>query len=253
MNTTIIYYSDNKLDPLLFRKCQENIAWAADGKPIISVTQKPVDLGTNICVGEIGSSWVNLYKQVLTGAKNAQTQFVAMAEHDMFYTKEHFNWMPPRDDIFYYNENCMWVQWGGNHPELNGMYSTWWGKEPRFALSQLICNRELLIKDTEYRLKLLEDNDWLTKTMLFAGEPGVTRLKEIQKWAKLGKGLSVMQHLRVYHEVDDYFKSQKSEAFRTEQPNLDVRHGDNYTGPKRGKNRTYYIEPWGDFKKMMEM
>ena len=240
---SIIYYSDNKLDPTLFNKCVEQLKVASEGKPIISVTQKPADLGMNICVGDIGTSWLNLYKQLLKGAEEATTKYVATAEHDCLYTEEHFNWVPPTDDTFYYNENCWFVQWGGNHPELNGMYSTFWGE--RKALSQLICNRELLLADLKYKLELLDEHEWAKKSLLFAGEPGVTRIKEAQKWAKSGRGVSLMKF------VDDYLKSQKSDIFRTEKPNLDIRHSENFTGPKRGKNRTYNLEPWGDFKQFM--
>lgn len=240
---TILYYSDNTLDSHIEKKCVDQLLVASEGKPIVSVTQKPMDLGTNICVGEIGSSWLNLYKQLKIATENATTKYVAMAENDCLYTAEHYNWVPPRDDVFYYNENCWFVQWGGNHPELNGMYSTFWGE--RKALSQLICNRELLLADLTYKLELLDEHQWVKKSLLFAGEPGVTRIKEAQKWAKSGKGVSLMKF------VDDYLQTQTSDVFRTELPNLDIRHSGNFTGPKRGKNRTYDLKPWGDFKKFM--
>lgn len=242
---TIIYYTNNILEQDVFDKCVEHLEIAADGKPIVSVSQKPVDLGENICVGDIGSSWLNLYKQLKLGAEKATTKYVATAEHDCLYTKEHFNWRPPTDDTFYYNENCWFVQWGGNHPELNGMYSTFWGE--RKALSQLICDRELLIADLEYKLNLLDEHEWAKTSLLFAGEPGVTRIKEAQKWAKSGKGVSLMKY------VDNYLKSQRSDVFWTELPNLDIRGSNNFTGPKRGKNRTYNLAPWGDFNEFMKV
>ena len=61
--TTVIYYTDNSIDEKLMKFCQKNILEAAQGKPIISVSQKPIDFGENICVGEIGRSHLNLYKQ----------------------------------------------------------------------------------------------------------------------------------------------------------------------------------------------
>jgi hypothetical protein len=240
---SILYYSDSRLDPVIEKKCVDQLKKASEGKPIISVTQKPLDLGKNICVGDIGSSWLNLYKQLKIATENAQTKYVAMAEADVLYTAEFFNWVPPRDDTFYYNENCWFVQWGGNHPELNGMYSTFWGE--RKALSQLVCSRDILLKDLQFKLDLLDEHEWAKKSLLFAGEPGVTRIKEAQKWAKSGHGVSIMKF------VEDYLESQTSDIFRTIQPVLDVRHSGNFTGPKRGKNRTYTLEPWGDFKEYM--
>ena len=123
------------------------------------------------------------------------------------------------------------------------MYSTFWGE--RKALSQLICNRKLLHDDLVQKLTLLDEHAWVKKSLLFAGEPGVTRIKEAQKWAKSGHGVSIMKF------VEEYLESQKSDVFRTVNPTLDIRHSGNFTGPKRGKNRTYDLQPWGDFKEYM--
>jgi hypothetical protein len=211
--------------------------------PIVSVTQEPVDLGDNICVGKIGSSWLNLYKQLKAGAERATTKYVAMAEDDCLYTQEHYDWIPPRDDTFYYNENVWFVQWGGNHPELNGMYSEWWEKGPRKALSQLICSRDILLKDIDLKLKFLTE-DIPVDTI---GEPGFSKLRQARVRARSGSaslGLAL-------EEYADLLDAAKAETFRTTTPNLDIRHGTNFTGPKRGTSRRYTLEPWGDFKKVM--
>lgn len=246
MNKTIIYYTDNKLDETLAKRCREKLVEAAEGTPIISVSQKPIDLGINICVGEIGSSWLNLYKQLLAGAEAAQTEYIATAEHDCLYTNEHFKWTPHRDDVFFYNENVYLVEWGGNHPELNGMYSTFWAE--RKALSQLVCSRRLLIESIRQRLSLLDQDIELVRKMVFAGEPGVSllRIERAQKIAKSGK------HNHLQKLLEDYLKTEVSDVFRTQIPNLDIRHKTNFTGPKRGKNRTYNLPYWGEFKNIMQ-
>jgi hypothetical protein len=239
-DTTIIYFTNNKLDPGIDRVCQRQLVKAAAGKPIISVSQKPMTLGENICMGDIGSSWLNLYKQLLRGVEAARTRFVATAEHDVLYTYEHYERAPLRDDTFYYNENCWFLQWGGNHPELNGMFSTYW--DVRMALSQLSCNRELLQNSLRERLRLLDKEEWVKRSILFAGEPGVSRIRNAQAWAKSGKPISLM------NTIKDFLATEKAETFRTLAPNVDIRHGGNFTGPKRGKNRTYCLPPWGDMR-----
>ena len=95
---TILYYSDNNIDPTVQGWTLNNLREMHN--PIVSVTQKPVDLGHNICVGEIGSSWLNLYRQLKTAAEAATTKYVATAEHDCLYTQAHYDWTPPRDATY---------------------------------------------------------------------------------------------------------------------------------------------------------
>ena len=125
MSNTILYLTDNTLDPEIASACRVVLKREARDIPIVSVSQKPIDLGKNICVGEIGRNWISLYKQILAGLEAIETEFVVIAEHDCMYSHEHLSWTPPKDDRFYYNHNHWLVQWGGNHPEMNGMYSYW--------------------------------------------------------------------------------------------------------------------------------
>jgi hypothetical protein len=74
------------------------------GIPIISISQKPMDFGHNICVGHIGASIYNIYLQILAGAKETKTEFVACCEDDALYTLEHFQHRP-ESDTFSYNMN----------------------------------------------------------------------------------------------------------------------------------------------------
>lgn len=239
---TIIYLTENRLEESIALKCREQLKKAAGDNPIISVSQKPIDLGTNICVGDIGRSWLNLYKQQLVGLKAATTKYIAIAEHDVLYTEEHFAFDPPKDDVFYYNHNCWFVEWHGNHPEMEGMYS-WW--PDRYALSQLICSRDLLIQSVEERLHLIESGIQIMRKM---GEPGVFN-EGIVKAAKIAIEDNCA-YLSPYFE--DHVTKFKNEVFKTKSPNLDIRHGSNFTGPRRGKRRTYNLPPWGDFKEFMK-
>lgn len=223
-DTTIIYYTDNTLEPTLDKKVQDHLVKAADGKPIISVSQKPVKLGTNICVGDIGRSHHSMYRQILEGAKAAQTRFVALAEHDCFYSSEHFNWTPHRDDTFYYNLNHWFVDWNGAH---DGRYS--YSYRRRLALSNLVCNRELLIEALGSRIRLIENGHSLIRGLPGACEPGVLLESEAFTGAPTGG------------------KKHRAEGFRTETPNLDIRHGGNFSGRRKGKNRRYSLAPWGSF------
>lgn len=239
---TIIYLTDNSLDEALAAKVREILVREARGIPIVSVSQKPVDLGLNVCVGEIGRNWVSLYSQLIAGIDACDTPYVGVAEHDCLYSHEHLAWIPPRGDVFYYNSNCWLVQWGGNHPELNGMYSYW---PKRLALSQLVCDRQLLRASITERLELLEDGSSITREFLGCGEPGVVSeraMKKARDAALSGKPIQLQRYL------NDYLRKYTSEAFKTGIPNLDIRHASNFTGPKRGKMRRYELPYWGRFE-----
>lgn len=75
--------------------------------PLISVSQKPLEgFGKNICVGEIGQSYYNCYKQIYLGAQEVETKYVALCEDDTLYSMEHFSHRPSKDH-FAFNRN-MW-------------------------------------------------------------------------------------------------------------------------------------------------
>lgn len=241
-----MYLTDNSLAKHIDVLCRKNLIREARDIPIISVSQKPIKLGRNICVGEMKRGWISLYKQSLAGLNKIKTKYVAIAEHDCLYTYEHFSFIPPTDDIFYYNHSCWLVQWGGNHPELNGMYSYW---PNRYAYSQLVCNRNLLKRSIEERLMLLVDDMDMDKKFLGAGEFGVMTERMIHKarrMAESGRPVALKQYL------ENYLAKSKSAVFHTEKPNIDIRHGTNFSGPRRGKKRRYTIPYWGEFHKLIK-
>ena len=119
-----------------------------DDTPIISVSQKPINLGQNICVGDIGYESINIYKQALIGAKEAKTRYIAMAEDDVLYSPDHFIHIP-KDKSFSYNLN------------VGTIYT--WNKEACFifkhrqVLHSLICEREYFIDAMEERFSKFPD------------------------------------------------------------------------------------------------
>lgn len=150
---TIVYYTANVINPKIMAANHRSLK--KFGYPIISVSQKPMDFGHNISVGNIGRSLQNIYRQVLVGAKAAKTEYVALCEDDTFYTEEHFQFRPTQP--FGYNIN-RWLM----HLDL-GKYSY----RDRPILSQCIARRESLINNLEERFALPEIPD------KYCGEMGV--------------------------------------------------------------------------------
>lgn len=104
---TVVYYTANCEAPLFEAKITERLQQHAGTLPIISVSQKPMALGTNICVGDVGMSNLNGFRQMLIGAEAATTPYVLFAEADFLYPKEYFEFVPPAPGMYYYDS--VWI------------------------------------------------------------------------------------------------------------------------------------------------
>jgi hypothetical protein len=98
---TVIYYTSNKEKPEFEKRIIRSLRHVSRPLPIISVSQKPMDFGKNICVGDVGVSNYNAFRQLAIGAAKAKTKFVCTAESDFLYHKEYFKFIPSREDVFY--------------------------------------------------------------------------------------------------------------------------------------------------------
>jgi hypothetical protein len=144
---TIIFYTSNLVPDKVMKKVQEQLL--KTGLPIISVSQKPMDFGENICVGDIGQSYINIYKQMLIGAKAAKTKYIAFAEDDVIYSKEHFNFEPT---CFAYDMNKWSVY----------TWAPYFHIKNRRTNTDLICPRDMFIEAMEERFKKYPDDQPLS-------------------------------------------------------------------------------------------
>lgn len=158
---TLLYYTANRINDHFRDKILDQLKYACPDIPIVSVSQKPMSLGKNICVGNIGRSLQNIYKQVLAGAKNVSTEYVALVEDDCLYLAEHFNHRPK--DCFAYNLNrwCL-------HQDL-GIFS--YRRRP--ILSQCIAPTKLLIECLEQRMKIEVPKKYSGEMGLFEKQLGL--------------------------------------------------------------------------------
>jgi hypothetical protein len=102
---TILYYTSNREDPQFEQKVRDNILEVAGNIPIVSVSHQPIDFGTNICVGDVGTSGFNMFRQVQIGLQAAKTKFVISAEADCLYPPDYFTFTPERADVCYRDSN----------------------------------------------------------------------------------------------------------------------------------------------------
>ena len=97
--------------------------------PIISVSQKPIDFGENICVGDVGTSGFNMFRQVQIGLRATKADFVISAEADCLYPPDYFTFRPTTYEC-YQNSNlyvmgdhrkCFWKKpEGATHAQIVG-------------------------------------------------------------------------------------------------------------------------------------
>jgi len=150
---TVIYYTSNWLDthnPFFLENTKKQLLIAIDDLPLISVSHKPIAFGQNICVGDIGRSHLNIYRQILTGARVAKTKYVALAEDDILYSYEHFHYYLPEKDRFAYDMN-KWSIFTWTKPPLFSF------RTKRKVVNSLIAKREMLVAALEERFKKFDE------------------------------------------------------------------------------------------------
>lgn len=205
----VVYISDVRLDQSLLKKCQDKLREAFKGR-IVSVTLKPVDFGENIVL-PLKREKISIFKQILAGLEALDTDYVFLCDDDCLYDSSHFDFTPPRDDVFYYDMNWWRVR------TTDGFSVHWDGKQ-----SNLLCaNRQLLVNEYRERVRKVEAEGWHKGGY----EPGTRSLKR------------------------GGFSDSPSEVYHAKNPSLDLRHGRNLTGDKWKKEDfrdPKYRVGWGE-------
>lgn len=140
---TIIMLTANRVPKQWAKFHKAKLLEAAGSSPIITISREPLDWGINLLDTE-AYTVSNIYFQLLRGAKEATTEYIAVAEDDALYPKEHFELRPPLDS-FAYNMNRFNVFRWSRRP-------TYFWKD-RASNSTLIAPRKLAIEALEERFK----------------------------------------------------------------------------------------------------
>lgn len=220
-----IFYTDNRLDEKMNVNVQHNIAVGMKGSRIVSISLKPMDFGDNIHL-PLERGYLTMFKQILAGLEELDTDIVFFTEHDVLYHPSHFNFIPPRKDVFYYNTNVWKLRLE------DGMAVR---TDDCRQLSGLCCYRELALEHYRKRVKIVEEKGFSRK---MGFEPGTHRRAE---------------------RVDDY----TSDTWESAEPNVDLRHDKTLTpsrwSPDQFRNKVYtkgwresYEIPGWDVKQIME-
>lgn len=136
---TIIYYTSNREDPVFEAKIRTSILKQKGNLPIISVSQKPIDFGENICVGDVGHSSFNAFRQLLIGARVAKTPYIVLAEADFLYPEDYFSFEPKGANVYRYSN--LWIVF----------------KRKFYSYRRKIYSDGAMIVKREYLIELLEE------------------------------------------------------------------------------------------------
>lgn len=213
----IIYYTDNQLPLKIAKAVQKQLK--TTGLPVVSASLKPMEhMGTNIHI-RAERGYLTMFKQILAALEASTTDIVFFCEHDVLYHQSHFDFVPPRKDVFYYNVNVWKVRIEDGH--------ALWVNNCR-QVSGICVYRETAIQHYKERIAIVE-RDGYSRNMGF--EPGTRTIWRISDKAPAGR-----------------FPTRfKNEMYLAPFPNIDIRHEKNLTknrwSPDQFRNQKN-VEGW---------
>ncbi len=186
----IVYYTDNQIEPALMNICQRQLRKAAEGKKIVSVSLAPTDFGENIIL-DLERGYLAMFEQILAGLEAIDTDIVYLCEHDVLYHPSHFHFLPPKEDVYYYNKNYWFLRYTDG-------FALHYDVSP---LSSLCAYRQALITHFRERVEMIRNEGF-----------------------SYNIGFEPFTHGRIKWNTWYNFELRSSDA-----PNIDIAHGKNVT------------------------
>ena len=208
----IIYYTDNQLDERIAKYVRTNLLEISNNKhlDITSATLKKMNYGVkNIRFPSLTRSFYAMYKQILGALENSKDEIIFFTEHDVIYHPSHFDFYPKDKNTFYYNQNVWYLRMLDGHAlhyDVN-------------QLSGLCVWRETALIHFREKFALVEEK---YKT-----------LDEVE----FNRFIRHMGHEPFTHNRIEWKNKFKMEAWKSEVPNVDIKHGNNPTGQRWRKEQ----------------
>lgn len=182
----IIYYTHHIVREDIAIVCRKYIKQVV--LPIVSVSHYPLDFGENYVI-DLPSNVLTMFKQTLLAIEKSAAEIIFFCEHDVLYHPNHFDFVPPRKDVYYYNLN-VW------HLDTDtGQALTY----DRMKMTSGLCaHRDILIEHYSKKIETIENDPRGFSRKRLGFEPG---------------------------KADPY----GWEAWHSEKPNINIKHGLNVT------------------------
>ena len=194
MSRGIIYYTDNRINEPINSVVQKHIL--KSGLSIVSCSLERMDFGENVVV-DGKPSFITYMTQIKTALECSECDFIFFTEHDCLYPLSHFDFTPPREDIYYYNANVWRWLWGSK---------TAITYDRLISLSGLCCNRKLALDHYQRRL---------AKALTMPPERNIREPEWARKW---GYEPGTKKKIRGGFSDDDFA------TWRSKDPIVDIRH-----------------------------
>ncbi len=197
----IVYYSDCQLDEKIARSVRDQILKISQEKdiPIVSATLKKMDFGVkNIRFPSLKRGYPAMFKQIVAALEHSTSDIIFLCEHDVLYHPSHFDFTPLDKNTFYYNQNVWWLRTTDGHAL-------------HFDVNQLsgLCGyREALLTHFRERYALVMKEGFSRKM-----------------------GFEPMTHNRI-----EWKNVYKLGTWKSESPNVDIKHKENLTGQRWKKS-----------------
>ena len=150
MDKTIIYYTCNTHKPEINDLARKFLSKA--GLPIISVSlNKKINFGDIRVVMQGARSPLMMHKQIVKGLEACNSKYAFLAESDVLYHSSHFDFIPTRDDVFYFNTNVWKLRWVDGHCVRTDVSQ---------QLSGMCGSRQLLLNFFKKRVVQIEQEGW---------------------------------------------------------------------------------------------
>jgi glycosyltransferase involved in cell wall biosynthesis len=208
----IIFYTDNQLKIKIAHAVQKQLAKIGQDKliPIVSSSLKQMAFGgKNISFPHLKRGYLTMFKQIIEALETSSADIVFFCEHDVLYHPSHFDFTPPDKNTFYYNQNVWFLRAQDGHAlhfDVN-------------QLSGLCVYRETAIAHFKERYNMTEEAfNKLDPT-------------EFNRFIR-NMGFEPMTHGRVKWQNQFALGTWKSEY-----PNVDIKHGINATGQRWNKDQ----------------
>ena len=154
-----------------------------------------------------------MFKQILGALENSSADVIFFCEHDVLYHPSHFDFTPPKSNVYYYNVNVWKVRFPDGHSlRVNDSKQ----------LSGLCGYRQFLIEHYKKRLEIIKKRQLDLKA---AGLP--IKNDGVSKYMGYEPGMH-----SVPRGVDDF----PTASWQSQYPNIDIRHKNNFTKTRWSKD-----------------
>lgn len=234
----MLYYTSHTCPMRIARKVQKNLRKISEDKgiPLYSSSLKPMPhMGVKNIIqplehsefqqvnGELKEVQVprtqpglkTMTQQILDGLKIMKEDIVYLCEHDVLYHPTHFDFIPDKEDVYYYNTNV----WRLRESDGHCLYYD------QRSLSGLVAFRKTLIKHYEKRLLRIVALEQEAEK----NNGKVHSLKNPENLIPLKEGIHRLGFEPGTHNRKDKIDELTCSDFRSEHPNIDIRHENNVT------------------------